>query len=127
MTRKEFVERLVLNEICDDYESLEHVSKWIDKDAHRCGLAIQPAEIVESLGELIALGLARAYLFREGARKPDEIAGMPAVNKIEGYYFWATPRGIDLQLSDGRWYPFDDADQLRNDWIPPPSEPERAV
>jgi hypothetical protein len=47
MTRKEFVERLVLNEICDDYENLEHVSKWIDKDAHRCGLAIQPAEIVE--------------------------------------------------------------------------------
>jgi hypothetical protein len=119
MTRKAFVQRFILNEICDDYENLDMVNKWITKNAARIGLAIQPAEIIEGLSELIALGLAKAYRFREGARKPDEIPQMPPLNEIENYYFWATPRGKKLQTSDTSWYPFDDEDQLRKDWTAP--------
>ena len=120
MVRKELVRRFVLNEIGDDYEHLEHIRSLMAKDAERCGLTISTDEIVQSLADLIQSGLAKAYRFRPPYKsQPDQIPGMPPLEEISEYYFWATPQGRDLQVSDRSWYPFDDDDELRKDWAVP--------
>jgi hypothetical protein len=101
MARKELVRRFVLNEIGDDYENLEHIRSLMAKDAERCGLTISTDEIVQSLADLIQSGLAKAYRFRPPYKsQPDQIPRMPPLEEIREYYFWATPEGRDLQVSD---------------------------
>lgn len=120
MTRKEIIRRFVLNEICDDYENLEMIDKWVMQKSARAGLTVQDTEIIEALTDLIQSGLARTYRFRPPYKsQPDQIPGMPRLEEISEYYFWATPEGRDLQVSDRSWYPFDDDDELRKDWAVP--------
>jgi len=119
MTQIEFVRRLVLNEICDDYEDLEMIGQWVFKDSARCGLTVTQGDIVKSLIDLIEAGMAKAYWFEPMAKEPSELKGPPPLDEIQKFYFWATPQGIDLQVSDGNWWPFDDNDELRKDWVPP--------
>jgi hypothetical protein len=120
MNRREMVRRLVLDTICDDYENvdqviLREVAEW----GTRCGLTIGRSEVVDALAGLIADGLAKAYEL--SALKPfsKELPGMPPLDGVEEdfrTYFLATEKGMDLQLSDGAWWPFDDEDNLRADW-----------
>jgi hypothetical protein len=119
MTRKEFVQRLVLNEICDDYENLEMINKWIAGNSARIGLTIEESEVIEGLGGLIQSGLAKAYRLTPTARKPRALLRMPPLSQIKHYYFIATPKGMDLQVSDRTWCPFDDDDEVRKDWRAP--------
>jgi hypothetical protein len=119
MTRIEFVRRLVLNEICDDYEDLEMVNKWVFKTSARCGLTVTQSDVIKSLIVLIESGMAKAYRFEPMAKGPNEVNGPLQLDEIQKFYFWATQQGIDLQVSDGSWWPFDDNDELRKDWVPP--------
>lgn len=120
MTRKELIRRFVLNEICDDYENLEMIHKWVTRKSARAGLTVQDAEIIEALAGLIQSGLARTYRFRPPYKSPpDRLSGVPPLKEIGKYYFWATPQGRDLQVSDRSWYPFDDDEELRKDWSVP--------
>jgi hypothetical protein len=42
VTRSEFVERLVLNEICDDFENVDQVIlREVNDTAAKCGLTIE--------------------------------------------------------------------------------------
>lgn len=62
MRRAEFVKRLVLNEICDDFENLDQIIlPHVAEDGRKCGLTIERAEIVEALSALVENGLAKAY------------------------------------------------------------------
>lgn len=120
MTRKELVRRFVLNEVGDDYENLEHIHTLIARDSARCGLAeVSRPEIVEGLAGLIESGLAKAYRLTPTRRTAEEIPGVPPVDQICEYYFWATPEGRELQRSDEDWYPFDESGELRRDWTLP--------
>ena len=76
-------------------------------------------EVYRGLGELIETGLARAYRFTGTSRAAEEIVGVPTAEGMTENYFWATPKGIELQTSDSDWYPFDDKGQLRKGWTPP--------
>lgn len=120
MNRREMVRRLVLDTICDDYENVDQVIlREVDGWGTRCGLTIGRPEVVDALAGLIADGLAKAYDL--SAREPfsQELPGMPELDVVEEdfrTYFLATEKGMDLQLSDGAWWPFDDEDNLRPDW-----------
>lgn len=119
MTRKELVRRFVLNEIGDDYENVEHIHTLIARDSSRCGLEISRPDIVQGLRELIETGLAKAYKLTPTRRTAEEVTGVQSVDQMDDYYFWATPKGRDLQSSDDDWYPFDESGKIRKDWAAP--------
>ena len=111
MDRNELVRRLVLNEICDDYENVDQVIlPNVLKQCRKLGFVLERSEVVLALSRLIDEGLAKAYLFSpfEPAK---ELQGMPALDVIEeGFmtYFYVTKKGMETHLSDDSWWPFDD-------------------
>jgi hypothetical protein len=46
---------------------------------------------------------------------------MPPVEDIMpfGAYFWVTHEGQEFHNARSSWWPFDDDDNLRKDWVPP--------
>jgi hypothetical protein len=125
MRRRALVRTLVLNSIADDYENLEQITKQVASISADCGMTIPPSEILEALGDLVGAGLAKAYQL--SSNEPEEICGMPSANEIgspfltteNDIYFWVTKKGMDLQLSPCKDWPFDENNLLRTDWSPP--------
>jgi hypothetical protein len=124
LSRSEFVRRLVLNSISDDFENVDQVIlRDVAEDAAKCGFTVERPEVVEALAGLIADGFAKAYILSGDSRDPfsGELPGMPPMGVIEEYfktYFYITKAGLDLhnrQRCDGTW-PFDDLGDLRQDW-----------
>ena len=119
MIRGDFVRRLVLNEIADDYENIDQVVlRGVATVGANLGWAIERSEVVATLGSLIEDGLAKAYIL--SGRKPyaTEIEGVPSLEVVEKdfkTYFYITKKGMDLHLSDDTWWPFDDDGNLRNE------------
>ena len=126
MTRGEFVRRLVLNSICDDFENVDQVIlRDVAGTGAKCGLTIERSEVVDALAALIADGLAKAY--RLSGKEPfaTEIQGMPPMEVVEEYfktYFYVTKKGTGLHLSDDAWWPLDDEGKLRPDWRLAPAQ-----
>ena len=82
MTRAEFVERLILDSMCDDYENVDQVIlRDVAETAARCGLKIERSEVVERLRSLVAAGLAKAYDLSVDPSR--ELEGMPPLEAIE--------------------------------------------
>lgn len=124
MTRAEFVQRLVLDTICDDFENVDQIIlREVADVGAKCGLSIQRQEVVDALKVLVGDGLAKAYdLF--GAQHPfeGEIQGMPPLDAVEEdfrTYFLITKKGMDFHESDQTWWPLNDDGALRSDWTPP--------
>jgi hypothetical protein len=117
--RKELVQRLVLNSICDDYENVDQVIlSEVAADGAKCGLTIERGEVVDALSALIEDGLAKAYVLScwEPAK---ELQGMPDIDVPEEYfktYLHITKKGMDFHQSDDTWWPFDDHGNLWPDW-----------
>jgi hypothetical protein len=107
----------VLNAIADDYEALETIYSEVSSLGARCGLINQNEDIVQGLVSLIATGLAKAYRLRSSPI--EEVEGLPERSEMNDLYFWVTPKGKDLQLSNDDWWPFDDEGSLRGNWAPP--------
>jgi hypothetical protein len=123
LSRSEFVRRLVLNCITDDFENVDQVIlRHVAEDAE-CGLTVERPDVVAALGSLMEDGLAKAYILSGDSRDPfsGELPGMPPMDVVEEYfktYFYITKKGLDLHSlhrSDGTW-PFDDLGDLRQDW-----------
>jgi hypothetical protein len=110
MDRNELIRWMVLDEICDDYENVDQIILTdVARDCAKLGFVVERSHIVNALGELIEGGLAKAYLL-SGAR-PEELLGMPSLDVVEEdfkTYFYVTPKGKELHLSDESWRPFDD-------------------
>jgi hypothetical protein len=125
MTRAEFVQRLILNTMCDDLENVDQVIlRHVAEVAAKCGLIVERPEAVESLRALVDAGLAKAYDLSTGSTDPfsGEIRGMPPLGTPEEdftTYFHPTQTGMEFHESDGTWWPLDDDDMLRSDWKPP--------
>lgn len=125
MTRAEFLQRLVLNAICDDFENLDQrILAEVAGPALKCGLTIQRSDIVRTLQELVEGGLAKAYDLSASGTDPfsGEIAGMPPLDVVEENFktwFYITHKGQEFHTADDAWWPFDDAGSVRRDWIPP--------
>jgi hypothetical protein len=60
MTRHEFILRLVLIQICDDFEDIERILPAIE-EGKICGVEITYEEVLDALRELLDLGYAKAW------------------------------------------------------------------
>jgi hypothetical protein len=124
MTRPEFVQRLILNSMCDDFENLDQVIlRDVAGVAAKCGLTVELPEVVENLRMLVEAGLAKAYDLSATTDNPfsGELQGMPPLDTPEDYfrtYFYPTQNGMELHESDETWWPLDANDVLRSDWEP---------
>ena len=120
MNRSEFVQRLVLREIGDDYENVDQmILQNVAAVGAKCGLTIDRPEIVKALAELIKDGLAKAYLLSGTKPYATELPGMPQIDVAEEdfkTYFYITKKGLDLHRSDDTYWPFDDEDNPRAEW-----------
>jgi hypothetical protein len=123
MTREEFVQRLMVNAMCDDYENVDQVIlRDVVGVAAKCGLTVDRAEVVQNLRVLVEARLVKAYLLSTRGPFATELDGMPPLDTPEEdftTYFYPTPKGLDWHESDGTWWPLDDNDVLRSDWKPP--------
>jgi hypothetical protein len=125
MTRTEFVQRLVLNTICDDFENVDQVIlRNVAEVGAKCGMTIRRSDVVDALRALLGAGLAKAYELLATGRDPfsGEIKGMPPLSVVEENYktyFYATKEGLAFHAADATWWPLDDEDRLRVDWKAP--------
>ena len=112
MERAELIERLVLNEICDDYENIDQIIfPAVSEVSPRFGITVNRSDIVDALSCLIAKGLVNGYILSGRPPFAAKIEGMPDVSQIEENfrtYFTCTDEGMNLHLSDDSWWPFDD-------------------
>jgi hypothetical protein len=124
MMRPEFVQRLILNSMCDDFENVDQVIlRNVAGVAAKCGLTVERPEVVENLRALVEAGLAKAYDLFPGINDPfsGELQGMPPLHVPEEHfrtYFYITKRGMQFHKADSTWWPLDDNDVLRSDWKP---------
>ena len=130
MNRVEFIQRLVLNEICDDFENVDQVIlRDVALLGAKIGLIIERADVVEALAALVETGMAKAYDLRNSkSRDPfdGELPGMPTLDAVQEDfpYFYVTAKGMEFHEADSTWWPFDDEGSIRTDWNPPePSGP----
>ena len=121
MTRMEFVQRLILNTICDDFENVDQlILRDVAEVGAKCGLTVQRPEVVEGFRALVEAGLAKVYDLFPGIGDPfsGELQGMPPLNVVEQdfrTYFCVTNQGIDFHKADGTWWPLNDEGVLRPD------------
>ena len=120
MDRREIVRWLVLNHICDGYESVvPYILPGVVKIGAKFGWIIDYSEVVESLAGLIADGLAKAYALSSEEPHYVPLEGMPpddvmAEESFEAS-FLATEVGVsemkrlsEKHMSKDSWWPFDD-------------------
>lgn len=124
MKRAEVVQGLILNSMCDDFENVDQVIlRSVAEEGRRCGLAITRQEVVEGLRMLVEHGFAKAYDLSVRGASPfsGELQGMPDPEIIDSdsTYFYITKSGMDLHRANAQWWPFDDEEALRPDWLPP--------
>lgn len=125
MTRAEFLQRLVLDTICDDFENVDQtILHDVAQTGDMCGLTIQRLEVVGALQVLVEAGLAKAYGFPASGSDPlaGELEGMPPLDFVEETfrtYFYVTHKGMAFHQADEAWWPLDDEGVLRPDWTPP--------
>jgi hypothetical protein len=125
MTREEFVQRLIVNSMCDDFENVDQVIlRDVAGVAAKCGLTVERPEVVQNLRALVEAGLVKAYDLSPGIGDPfsGELQGMPPLADPEIYFrthFYPTQKGTDWLESDLTWWPLDDDDVLQSDWEPP--------
>jgi len=111
---------MVLNAICDDYENVDQIIlPVVARDCAKLGFAVERPEIAKALGQLIAGGLAKAYLLSGTPPFSIELQGMPPLDLVEEdfkTYFYITKKGMDFHRSDDTWWPFDNDEEPRPDW-----------
>jgi hypothetical protein len=125
MNRTEFLQRLVLNTICDDFENVDQVIlPEVAEQGAKCGLTFSRSDVVEALRGLVEAGLAKAYHLSASSTDPfsGQLAGMPPLDVVETdfrTYFYITKEGVEFHEADRAWWPFDDEESLRPDWNTP--------
>ncbi len=113
MTRDEFIRRLIVNSMCDDFENFDQVIwREVAEVAAKCGLTVERSEIVRNLRDMVGAGLVKVYDLSVAAEDPfaTELEGMPSIEKPQQHfriYFYPTKKGMDWHQSDSKWWPFD--------------------
>ena len=111
MDRDQLIQRLVLNEISDDYENLDQIIfPHLAEGGVRLGLTITRSEAIDTLKVLVARGFAKAYEL--SGPEPREIDGVPPLD-VEGDFrtwFYITKEGMVFHEGDDTWWPFGNQD-----------------
>jgi hypothetical protein len=122
MTRSEFVQRLVLREISDDFENVDQIIlPNVGAIGSKCGLTIERSEIVDALSDLVARGLAKGYRLSPRPDDPSagELPGMPDLSAVEEdfrTYFYITEAGMAVHRANDDGWPLDDDGNLEPGW-----------
>lgn len=107
MERREYIRRLVMNAVCDDYENVDQtIISSVNRDGELLGITVVRAEVVEVLRELFEDGLVRAW--RLASRPPHavQLSYMPPLDVPETNfktYFDLSPEGMRVHLADDSW------------------------
>lgn len=100
MDRSEIVLRLVLDEICDDYENVDQIIfPNVSRRCAKLGMTIGRSAVVEALRSLVDDGLAKAYILTPSPNVI-QISGMPNLDIVEEdfqTYFLVTKLGREVQ------------------------------
>ncbi|MEO7652112.1 MAG: hypothetical protein ABIZ80_16735 [Bryobacteraceae bacterium] len=82
LNREEYIQRLILSEICDDFENVDQtIFRNVAEYAAKNGLVIERSDVVEALSSLIAEGLAKASVLSNGDPFRGELEGMPPIGR----------------------------------------------
>jgi hypothetical protein len=125
MKRPEFLQRLILNTICDDFENIDQmILREVRDQGAKCGLTIQRSAVVAALHALVEGGMAKSYELSASSEDPfsGELPEMPPLDVFEEYfrtYFYITKKGMEFHEADGTRWPFDDEGSLRIVWESP--------
>ena len=95
---------MVLDSMCDDFENIDQIIlPVVARDCAKLGLAVERAEIVKAVSDLVMDGLVKAYDMSGSGTKRDpfsgELPGMPPVDVVEEdfkTYFYPTKKGSDF-------------------------------
>ena len=118
MHQAELMRRLVLNEICDDFENIDQtILRHVAKSSARFGLTMGRNDVIEVLSSLVADGFAKAYDLSGAVADPfsGELLAMPDLEVIEENfttYFYVTDAGLNFHRSDDTWWPHEDDNDL---------------
>src|ERR1700677_2978865 len=120
--RNDWIRRLILSGICDDYEDIEQITNHVDDVGPRCGMTVSHDEIIQTLRELIALGYAKAWDLRRPmnpviteyrAMRPNE-----EITPLDPC-FVRTEEGLAFHKASSASGPFDEDHNLRESWLAP--------
>lgn len=115
MNSDDLVRMLVLDEIMDDYEELDHITERMAPLGAQCGVVIQKQAVVQALISLTENGFAKAYSL---GRNSKEIEGVTPMDNIQApdlyrrYYFWVTGNGREEHKKQDSLWPFDEDGRL---------------
>jgi hypothetical protein len=99
MQRNEIIDTLVLNEVSDDYEDLDHIVSGIATLPFAFPLKIEVHEVEAALQRLIASGYVQAYDLFVLPPLNAQIPGPLKPEEIDRYYFLQTAKGKTLHAS----------------------------
>jgi hypothetical protein len=117
MTRADLLKLLILGEIADDYEGLDHIASHVITRAQLCGLSVSPEEVHGLLTDVLRSGFASAY--DVSVDPPVQVSAKEVIGHLQGYYFWATEEGKRWFRSSWAEWPFDEEGQLVSGWSAP--------
>jgi hypothetical protein len=126
MTRAEFVQRLILNSMCDDFENVDQVVlRDVSEVAAKCVTDRRASRGREESAGARRRGLAKAYDLSTGNSDPfsGELRDMRPLDTPEvdfSTYFYPTSKGMEFHKSDRTWWPLDHDDEVsfRLDAVP---------
>ena len=112
MDRQTLIQHLVLDMISNDYENVDQtILEDVNKYAPEYGVTVTRTDVVAALEQLVAQGLAKAYVVAGTPPLLVPFAGMPALDVVEEddyknkNWFIATAKGRHLMASEPAWYP----------------------
>lgn len=115
MRYRSLLRLLVLAEVSDDYEEVDHIFENVSARARLCQVAVQVDDVCATLADLVGLDLARAY--RLSTTSPAVEVSIPLDRKqLKNYYFWITEKGKEWLHSSRDQWPFDEEDSLVPGW-----------
>ena len=83
----------ILEDMCDDYENLEHIIQGVQKWGAEFGLTYSPSEITEALISLIKTNLVAPYDLKPTSDPPEAIAGEIPIGDMGHLWYWHTDEG----------------------------------
>ncbi len=109
---------MVLREIGDDYEEIDHILVNLRKVCAQIGVPVSRHDVYEALNDLFDKELAGAY--RLSPSSPvTQVYEMPKEDELDvSSYFLISDDGLRVLRSEFE-YPLDDEGVLRSDWVPP--------
>ena len=102
MTKTQLLEIFVLNEISDDYETLQYIVEHVQAWGAEYGLTFTESEIARALMSLVEAKLVLAVVL---SPKPPHVTEMAdPTGKMEDLYYYQTPEGKTLHQQNDQFF-----------------------